>query len=93
LRTSTSKWSGASTIPRRQHRRASLTGFDYSTSAMCSAGLENTGVTFSPRKELDPISMPATNQPLAAQGVPAHTICVAFSPDYHGARDTAEDRL
>jgi len=74
-----------------QRRRASLTGFDYSDlgEVFRRAG-EQTGVTvFKHEKNSDPYFNASDNQALAAQGVPAHTICVAFQPpDYHGPADT-----
>lgn len=74
-----------------QRRRASLTGFDYSDmgEVFRRAG-EQTGVTvFKHEKNSDPYFGASDNQPLAIQGVPAHTICVAFQPpDYHGPDDT-----
>jgi hypothetical protein len=74
-----------------QHRRASLTGFDYSDlgEIFRQAGLQ-TGVTvFKHERNSDRYFSASDNQPLAAQGVPAHTICVAFQPpDYHGPADT-----
>jgi hypothetical protein len=74
-----------------QRRRASLTGFDYSDLGEIyrHAGLQ-TGVTvFKHEKNSDRYFTASDNQPLAAQGVPAHTICVAFQPpDYHGPADT-----
>jgi hypothetical protein len=74
-----------------QRRRASLTGFDYSDlgEVFRLAGVQ-TGVTvFKHEKNSDSYFGRSDNQPLAAQGVPAHTICVAFQPpDYHGPADT-----
>jgi Zn-dependent M28 family amino/carboxypeptidase len=74
-----------------RHRRASLTGFDYSDlgEVFRRAG-DRTGVTvFKHEKNSDPYFSASDNQPLAAQGVPAHTICVTFEyPDYHGPADT-----
>ena len=74
-----------------QRRRASLTGFDYSElgEVFRQAGLQ-TGVTvFKHEKNSDRYFNASDNRPLAAQGVPAHTICVAFQPpDYHGPADT-----
>jgi Zn-dependent M28 family amino/carboxypeptidase len=74
-----------------QRRRASLTGFDYSEigEVFRLAGVQ-TGVTvFKHEKNSGPYFNASDNQPLAAQGIPAHTICVAFQPpDYHGPADT-----
>ncbi len=74
-----------------QRKRASLTGFDYSDvgEVFRRAG-ERTGVTvFKHPKNSDSYFGSSDNQALAAQGVPAHTVCVTFAyPDYHGAADT-----
>ena len=74
-----------------QRKRASVTGFDYSDvgEVFRQAG-EQTGVTvFKHPKNSDPYFGASDNQALAAQGVPAHTVCVTFAyPDYHGAADT-----
>ncbi len=74
-----------------QHKKASLTGFDYSDvgEVFRQAGVQ-TGVTvFKHPKNSDPYFNASDNQPLAIQGVPAHSICTAFQPpDYHGAADT-----
>jgi hypothetical protein len=74
-----------------QRKRASLTGFDYSDvgEVFRRAG-EQTGVTvFKHPKNSDAYFGSSDNQALAAQGVPAHTVCVTFAyPDYHGAADT-----
>jgi Zn-dependent M28 family amino/carboxypeptidase len=74
-----------------QRRRASLTGFDYSEvgEIFRVAGVQ-TGITvFKHPKNSDPYFNASDNQPFAVQGVPAHTICVAFQPpDYHGPADT-----
>ncbi len=74
-----------------QKKRASVTGFDYSDvgEVFRRAG-DQTGVTvFKHPKNSDPYFGASDNQALAAQGVPAHTVCVTFQyPDYHGAADT-----
>jgi hypothetical protein len=74
-----------------KHKKASLTGFDYSDvgEVFRLAGVQ-TGVTvFKHEKNSAPYFGASDNRPLAAQGVPAHTICVAFQPpDYHGPADT-----
>jgi len=74
-----------------QRKRASLTGFDYSDvgEVFRRAG-EQTGVTvFKHPKNSDSYFGSSDNQALAAQGVPAHTVCVTYAyPDYHGAADT-----
>jgi hypothetical protein len=74
-----------------QRKRASVTGFDYSDvgEVFRRAGVQ-TGVTvFKHPKNSDPYFGASDNQALAAQGVPAHTVCVTFQyPDYHGPADT-----
>ena len=74
-----------------QRKRASVTGFDYSDmgEVFRRAGAQ-TGVTvFKHPKNSDPYFGASDNQALAAQGVPAHTVCVTFQyPDYHGSADT-----
>ena len=74
-----------------QRKRASLTGFDYSdVGEVFRLAGEQTGVTvFKHAKNSDSYFGSSDNQALAAQGVPAHTVCVTFAyPDYHGAADT-----
>jgi hypothetical protein len=74
-----------------QHKRASVTGFDYSDvgEVFRRAGAL-TGITvFKHPKNSDPYFLASDNQALAVLGVPAHTVCVTFQyPDYHGAADT-----
>ncbi len=73
-----------------QVNRASLTGFDFSDigEIFKQAG-ERTGVTvFKHPRNSDAFFGRSDNQALADQGVPAHTLCVAFEyPDYHGLSD------
>jgi hypothetical protein len=74
-----------------QRKRASLTGFDYSdVGEVFRLAGEQTGVTvFKHPKNSDSYFGSSDNQALAAQGVPAHTVCVTYAyPDYHGAADT-----
>ena len=73
-----------------QKNNASITGYDYSsvTGYLEQAGKE-TGITI----YKDPVASDeyftrSDNNALAEQGVPAHTLCVAFDyPDYHGIWD------
>ena len=68
-----------------------MTGFDYfDMGEVFRRAGEQTGVTgFKHPKNSDPYVGASDNQALAAQGVPAHTVCVTFQyPDYHGAADT-----
>lgn len=71
----------------------SITGYDYSETvqALDAAGkVLGTGVQKHPQYS-DPFFMRSDNAAMAAAGVPAHTICVAFEyPDYHGLADTAD---
>jgi Peptidase family M28 len=73
-----------------QVNRASMTGFDFSDvgEIFKSAG-KLTGITvFKHPQNSDAFFGRSDNQALADQGVPAHTICVAFEyPDYHGLGD------
>ena len=73
-----------------QVNRASMTGFDFSDvgEVFRQAG-ELTGITvFKHPKNSDDFFGRSDNQALADQGVPAHTLCVAFVyPDYHGVGD------
>ncbi len=73
-----------------QVNRASLTGFDFSDiGAVFRQAGERTGITvFKHPKNSDDFFGRSDNQALADQGVPAHTLCVAFEyPDYHGLGD------
>lgn len=71
----------------------SVTGYDFSDTvrAMEAAGkVLGTGVQHHPQYS-DAFFMRSDNAAMAAAGVPAHTICVAFEyPDYHGLADTAD---
>lgn len=69
---------------------ASLTGFDYSdVGAILKEAGGLTGVrVYKHERNSDAYFGRSDNQALADQGVPAHTLCVAFSyPDYHGLGD------
>jgi hypothetical protein len=69
---------------------ASLTGFDYTdVGPIFQAAGEAVGVTVSKRSPMsDAYFGRSDNQALADQGVPAHTLCVAYEyPDYHGLGD------
>lgn len=74
----------------KQLNNASLTGFDYSdvTTYLQNAGRQM-GITIYLNKEAsDAYFVRSDNAALAEQGVPAHTLCVAFDyPDYHGLDD------
>lgn len=73
-----------------QTRRASLTGFDYSDigDIFRRAG-ELAGINVFKDGQKSDLYFPASdNMALAQEGVPAHTLCVAFDfPDYHGSGD------
>lgn len=70
---------------------AAVTGFDYSD---VGATLRTAGELTGTRMSGHPVNSDryfghSDNQALADQGVPAHTISVAYAyPDYHGAADT-----
>ncbi len=70
--------------------RASMTGFDFSdvgTSFARAGALTGVEVFKHPRNS-DAFFARSDNQALADEGVPAHTLCVAFMyPDYHKAAD------
>jgi hypothetical protein len=73
-----------------QVNRATLTGFDYSdVSDVFKRAGEATGITvYKHPQNSDSFFGRSDNQALADQGVPAHTLCVAFIfPDYHGLGD------
>ncbi len=74
----------------KQLNNASVTGFDYSdvTTYLQNAGRQ-LGITIYLNKEAsDAYFVRSDNAALAEQGVPAHTLCVAFDyPDYHGLGD------
>ena len=73
-----------------QISNASMTGFDFSdVGPIFKAAGEATGVTvYKHPANSDTFFGRSDNQALADQGVPAHTLCVAFVyPDYHGVAD------
>jgi hypothetical protein len=74
----------------KQLNNASITGFDYSdvTTYLQNAGRQ-LGINVYLNKEAsDEYFVRSDNAALAEQGVPAHTLCVAFDyPDYHGLGD------
>jgi peptidase M28-like protein len=73
-----------------QVSNASLTGFDYSdVGPILKAAGELTGVAvYKHQQNSDAFFGRSDNQALADQGVPAHTLCVAYLyPDYHGLGD------
>ncbi|HZT29659.1 MAG TPA: M20/M25/M40 family metallo-hydrolase [Bryobacteraceae bacterium] len=69
---------------------ATFTGFEYSDlpEVFREAG-KLTGVTvYKDEQNSDAFFSRSDNQMLANQGIPAHTVCVAFEyPDYHGVSD------
>jgi Zn-dependent M28 family amino/carboxypeptidase len=73
-----------------QVNRATLTGYDFTDvgDVFKQAG-ELTGITvYKHPQNSDSFFGRSDNQALADQGVPAHTLCVAFVfPDYHGLGD------
>jgi peptidase M28-like protein len=73
-----------------QLSNASMTGFDFSDVGLIfKAAGEMTGVTiYKHERNSDAFFGRSDNQALADQGVPAHTLCVAYVyPDYHGLGD------
>lgn len=73
-----------------QISNASMTGFDYSDMVKyLEAAGRRTGVKVYMNKEAsDAYFTRSDNASLAEQGVPAHTLCVAYDyPDYHGLGD------
>jgi hypothetical protein len=69
---------------------ATLTGFDYSDlGPIFAAAGQQTGIrVYKHERNSDAFFSRSDNQALADQGVPAHTICVAFIfPDYHALGD------
>ncbi len=73
-----------------QVNRASMTGFDFSdVGEIFKAAGDLTGIAVVKHPQnSDAFFGRSDNQALADQGVPAHTICVAFEyPDYHGLGD------
>jgi hypothetical protein len=74
----------------KQLRRASVTGFDYSdvTKYLVDAGKRMGVQVYLDKDASDEYFTRSDNDALAQQGVPAHTLCVAFDyPDYHGLGD------
>ncbi len=73
-----------------QLNNASVTGFDYSdvTGFLVRAG-ERVGIkVYRDPEASDAYFTRSDNDALAQQGVPAHSLCVAFDfPDYHGVGD------
>jgi hypothetical protein len=73
-----------------QLANASMTGFDFSDVGLIfKAAGEMTGINvYKHERNSDTFFSRSDNQALADQGVPAHTLCVAYVyPDYHGAGD------
>ncbi|HEV8485484.1 MAG TPA: M28 family peptidase, partial [Blastocatellia bacterium] len=73
-----------------QLSNATMTGFDYSdVGTIFKAAGEMTGVNvYKHATNSDSFFGRSDNQALADQGVPAHTLCVAYVyPDYHGLGD------
>jgi hypothetical protein len=73
-----------------QLSNATMTGFDYSdVGTIFKAAGELTGVNvYKHAANSDSFFGRSDNQALADQGVPAHTLCVAYVyPDYHGLGD------
>ena len=76
-----------------QIRNASMTGIDYSdVGAIFARAGELTDIeVYKHPMNSDAYFGRSDNQALADQGVPAHTICVAYNyADYHGAGDHAD---
>src|SRR5262249_44121477 len=73
-----------------QFNNASMTGFDFSDMGTIfqKAGVL-TGITvYKHQTNSDAYFKRSDNASLVEQGVPAHTLCVAFAyPDYHGVGD------
>lgn len=73
-----------------QMANASMTGFDFSDVGLIfKAAGEMTGINvYKHQQNSDAFFSRSDNQALADQGVPAHTLCVAYVySDYHGAGD------
>jgi Zn-dependent M28 family amino/carboxypeptidase len=73
-----------------QLNNASMTGYDFSDiGAIFKAAGELTGIkVYKHPRNSDAFFGRSDNQALANQGVPAHTLCVAYVyPDYHGLGD------
>jgi hypothetical protein len=69
---------------------ASVTGFDYSDvgTILKEAGTAMDVKVYKHERNSDAYFGASDNQALADQGVPAHTLCVAYAyPDYHGVGD------
>lgn len=74
----------------KQINNASVTGFDYSdvTKFLIAAGKQVGINVYRDAEASDQYFARSDNAALAEQGVPAHTLCVAFDyPDYHGLGD------
>ncbi len=74
----------------RQINTASLTGFDYSDvpKYLINAGRETGIRVYLDKEASDAYFVRSDNAALAEQGVPAHSLTVAFDyPDYHGLGD------
>ena len=74
----------------RQLNNASVTGFDYSnvTHFLVAAGRRVGIKVYRDAEASDAYFVRSDNANLAEQGVPAHTLCVAFDySDYHGLGD------
>jgi hypothetical protein len=74
----------------KQLNNVSVTGFDYSdvTTYLQSAGRQLGIAVYLNKEASDAYFVRSDNAALAEQGVPAHTLCVAFDyPDYHGLGD------
>lgn len=72
---------------------ASMTGFDFSDvgTIFQKAGMLTGIDVYKHARNSDPYFSRSDNQALADQGVPAHTLCVAFDyPDYHKVTDHYE---
>lgn len=76
-------------------KRVALTGFDYSTigEVVKAAGAVRGVEAYKHPRNSDAYFLRSDNASFARVGIPAHTLCTAFSfPDYHGVDDEA-DRL
>jgi hypothetical protein len=75
---------------KQQIDTASITGYDYSdvTKYLEEAGHEVGVKLYKNDQASDAFFKRSDNESLARQGVPAHSLCVAFEfPDYHGVGD------
>ncbi|HEX4168184.1 MAG TPA: M28 family peptidase [Bryobacteraceae bacterium] len=75
----------------KQVNTASLTGYDYSdiTTYLEQAGRQTGIKLYKDPQASDAYFTRSDNDALAEQGIPAHTLTVAFDyPDYHGLADT-----